>query len=235
MVSSTTFSLLRFIFNCNSKKLKLVQIHFTKENSAKSFKIGVLAKRFWYLILVVSLAITIVDFCSTVRSSSLNFSILCKSLYHGFLLLTKFATYSNIYVFYKESTEIAHFLNCLSKRNSLLCSKKLEYKTKSKLTLFTVLVFACAISIFLVFLVILPTIALILPGLHNSGILGWYFDSCNTYYLRLYLFSSQVLFLLPITAFAPVFSTTCLVTLKVICESMEKLRYLIFCQKIKIV
>lgn len=228
MVSGNTFKLLKFICNCNSEKLKLIAIHFKKVNPklfiAKLLKVGILAKSFWCVTFFVSLAISVVELTSSLRVKGLDIGKLFKVLYHGFLLIIKVSTYSSICTFNKNSLQIAHLFNCLYKKDSSVCLNKSEHKKRSKPTLFAVLIFVSAVALFLFCFPLLPIVAFVLPSLHKTGFFQK-FISCNTLLLRLFLFSTQVLFLLPVATFSPLFSTTCLVTLKVICESLENLRY----------
>lgn len=136
MASRSSFSLLRFICNCNSKRVKLVSIHYKTENpnifEAEPYKISKLAKYFWLATVFVSLAMSLVDFCLSVNNSAPDSQNLISVLYHGFLLLAKLATYSSIYVFKTNSIEIVHLFNCLYKRASFVRSRKSKYKNGPK-------------------------------------------------------------------------------------------------------
>lgn len=230
MASRSSFSLLSFICNWNSKRLRLVSIHYKTENpnifEAEPYKISKLAKYFWLATVFVSLAMSLVDFGLSVNNSAPDSQNLILVVYHGFLLLAKFSTYSSIYIFNTNSIEIVHLFNCLYKRASFVRLRKSKYKKESKSNRFPVFLVVCAASLCIFFLLFLPTVALLLPIIYETEFNRWHIASCKVKWIRIYLFMTQFLFCLPISAFAPLFSTSCLLTLKVLWESLENLWYL---------
>lgn len=142
--------------------------------------------------LFVPLAISVVELTSSLRLTGLDFGKLFKVLYYGFLYLLKFQlTVVFMYVFKKKLTP-----NCTTVQlcipNGIVSSFQESGIQKTDKANSFLLLFVCAVALFLLYFIFLPIVAVLLPSLHQTEFLEIYLDSGNTYLVRLYLFSTQV-------------------------------------------
>lgn len=157
-----------------------------------------------------------------------NFSVQSDSksiltiLYHAFLVLLKFSSSTYIIVFNRNAFEIVQLLNYMCKNEpNILAYNRNQKCLQSKL--FSAMVFTIGISLSVFFILFLPFVAVVLPCLHERQIFTMYFSSCNRLWFRLYLFTTQVIYMAPIALLSPILSTACLVTLNEILNALKNL------------
>lgn len=186
----------------------------------KSTKLSLTWKYIWSTFLTFSIIISTAELYLNSRSG-LEATNILKSLYHAFSLLTKLGSYTSLLVFNINSSEITHLLNLLSRKKELACANQRNKLFEDKL--FAIFVLLCSVSL-VVLSFLLPLVAFTLPCFHNNHFLSSYFNSCHSTSFRIYLWLTQMLYLLPMTTLGPVMAITCLVTLKEITMTLEFLR-----------
>ncbi len=203
-----------------SKKLQLTPISFSLRNNQQwvvSCNSGSKrAKYLWFLTLFVSLVIT---------TKELYLSLYCTKkkkiiniLHHFFQLLVKAATVSLIFFYNIKSAEITCFFNCICKRYLHRDLKHvqrnfLRNKRSSDWNILQVLAIFIAISIFIVFLLILPLASMSIPKLHEALFIRFLFQSYNSYIFKAYVFTIQLVCFLPTSVLAPIGTTLSFVAL----------------------
>lgn len=223
MATKQVLELLAFTFDYASSSLKLLPIHFFKQKSnhwkVTNVRIDKRIKHLWTIIFLSSVFLTFMEiYLSLLQTKPMN---LLNVFYHVFQLLAKLAIYSSILMFNFKSSEITHFFNCITKTGELGFQN--SNIAISGLKVYTFLVQICAFSTFIFFLLLPSVVVAAVPCIHDTLLNKYLFGSCSSFSFRLFLLLVQMLFLLPISAVAPVATTSCLMTLKEIGISLEYL------------
>lgn len=230
MANESVLKLLEAFFYFSSSVLKLTHTTFHKGKSPEwvmsSFIIRKRTKFVWCFILVVSLIISMAELYISFWGTK---SKVITVLFHTFQLVLKAGVYICTAMLNIKSDEISCFFNCICKRHSIvniisyraaLC----QAERPSKSILFQVFVYFIVLSLFLLYLVVLPLVSVSFPSLHQSLCFPVLFSSCHSFMFKLYLLVIQLICLIPMSAAAPIATISCLLTIREITMTIKNLR-----------
>lgn len=229
MATTEVLNLLSQFYNFGSNHLQILPLYFVKGNTKSGYivqmrNVSKFKAFFWSVTLFISVLLSCIELYSSLNNKqSKNIP---KILYHGFLLVSKVSAYSVIYVFNNRRFEMLELWKYLCPKKLTVLQKQ-DAKTVSlrKSKTFYTLILVCTIPVFTFYFIFLPIFALVLPCLHDAQFPNYLVPFCNLLVTRLYLMTTQFLFLVPISAISTATIASCLVTLKEIALALNTLWY----------
>lgn len=154
--------------------------------------------RFWFIVQIISLYQTILELVYTcLYTEAKNLIIL---LYLGVLFLSKLTAFLWFGLCYNEAHSLNMLLSCLVNRKNIIT------KLPVSKSIYTILVCTAA-NLVVLFVVMFPILAFILPCLHDTPILRFVFGQCSTFLFRVFLSASTFVFMVPCAKYGVLVAT----------------------------